>query len=337
MCYKAEREKKYLAKVEIDLRNFPDFLKDYFLVIEMNSTAALYLTTIRGLLTWLIDTHIIKRNSISEITTEDLQQINYIDIVKFLKNKRYANSTAMSKIKIFSSLWEHLVDLGYVPTNIFNNKKLKRLFRKDRYSQDTVEIPTKEQIIKTLNKCKSGMFNFWKLRDLAVIVTFAASGLRKVELMGIDINNIFLDEDRPYCITAPKGTTKEIPIYIENWAVPVLKKYIEVRAKMILKNDEALFLSNKLSRINEQTLKDIFDIGDNSIRPHMMRHLFGSEYYISHNNDIVSTCDRLRHSNINITYQYYMNINIDVMFKDIFEEMFPQFAETNEFQVKKEA
>ncbi len=89
MCYKDEVQKKNAEKLQrkIEQDNVPMFIKDYLEDMESKVGALNYWSALRDFLMWLIGEKIIKKNSISDITIGDFNEIYPQHISKYLRQK----------------------------------------------------------------------------------------------------------------------------------------------------------------------------------------------------------------------------------------------------------
>ncbi len=118
-------------------------------------------------------------------------------------------------------------------------------------------------------------------RNRAIIETLYGCGLRVSELINLEINRVYLDEQ--YIIVHGKGN-KERMIPISEVAVEQIKLYLNERSQMDIKPGEEniLFLNRRGHRLTRQMIfhiiKTLCDIAGirKEISPHTLRHSFAT-------------------------------------------------------------
>lgn len=147
------------------------------------------------------------------------------------------------------------------------------------------------------------------IRNMAILETFYATGMRVSELVNLDVQSINLEEKYVRCFG--KGDKERI-IPLGDYAVESLKKYLLVRDSFHPKDKEALFLNKKGERITRQgvwfiikTYSKILGL-PKRVSPHTFRHSFAT-HLLSNGADIRIVQELLGHSDI-ATTQIYTHI-----------------------------
>lgn len=328
MCYKQEREDKDALKIEEKIKNYPKFLQDYFGRLPANSTKNSNFSPINDLLQWFIENNIIEKDCISDIETDDMKIITDLHVTNYLDElkKNYAIGTIINKKNIFSSLWDYFKAYKIVEDNVI--KKIAKNKYKDEGTEDedfdNVEIPTVKQIYDLMTNLYNLKNEFLYFRNVAMMILLAGTGMRSEELIGIDVDGIFLDEPQPYVLTMRKGYLKvRKKIKIRPEAINYVLPYIEIR-KRIETDDKALFLSTRKQRLAYTSLKDVFTKLSNGIRPHMMRHMFASDMHAK-GVSLVEIQKMMGHKSYETTSNMYISIDHEKDFFEVLKQVDEEF------------
>lgn len=321
MCYKEERHRKITIQLEEKLKDVPDFISDFFDRYKSAATKNCNWGYIRDLLQWLIDKDYIKKNSISEVVTEDMNQVASNYIIKYLNElksgiSRRKNSldSICTKKNVFSAFWNYLFLNKYVDDNIIRH--IPSHLYKSEITQKEVKIPTEDQLERFINKLYSGNNNeFDIIRNIAIVKLILGSGIRSEELINMNVEHLYLDEEKPYIMVLGKGKIEHYDkVFISQDAKTYLQDYLRSRDIFVRDNhvdDNALFLSNEKSRISKSVMTNMFDrYSDKEISPHMLRHWVGTKLY-EQTKDIVLVQKQLRHRSLETAAKYYVHMNED--------------------------
>lgn len=152
------------------------------------------------------------------------------------------------------------------------------------------------------------------LRDKAMLSLFLGTGIRVSECVGMNIDDINLDEA---CFLVTRKGGNQVILYLPDEIIPALKDYIEQRkhTEALPGHENALFLSLQKRRITvravENMVKKYAKIAaplKNRISPHKLRSTFGTNLY-NETGDIYLVADVLGHSDINTTRRHYAAMN----------------------------
>lgn len=157
----------------------------------------------------------------------------------------------------------------------------------------------------------------FKERDYCIIALFLNCGLRLSELVGLNYGDI--RSDNSMRVTG-KGN-KERVIYLNDMCVNAIHDYMKVRPVDGVKDKNALFLSNRLSRISPKTVQHIVKtfldkagLGDQGFSTHKLRHTAATLMYQQGNVDVLLIKEILGHENL-ATTEIYTHI-VDSQLKD---------------------
>lgn len=151
-------------------------------------------------------------------------------------------------------------------------------------------------------------------RDLAIMETLYASGMRVAELVQLNIDSIELGNG--IALVFGKGA-KERYVPLGEYAIQALKEYLTNGRVHLVKNDDeqALFLNYKGTRLSDRSVRRVLDkamLGlaeQRNISPHTLRHSFAT-HLLEAGADLRTVQDLLGHANISTT-QIYTHVTKD--------------------------
>ena len=247
-----------------------------------------------------------KITSISSIDKEIIS-----DYIATCKDKEYSLSTISRKIASIRSLFKYLYLEEQLKTNIAKNIRIKG---RESKLPETISIEEINTIFDYLNKQNHPTAK----RDIAIIEILYGCGIRISELVNLNISDIDNAESIIRCIG--KGQ-KERLIPVNHSALTSINNYINIeRFNINKKQNQALFLTNRGSRISRQTIWQIVKIifQKNKMKynytPHTFRHTFAT-HILQGGASIRHVQEMLGHSSI-ATTQIYTHIDKTWMKKE---------------------
>jgi site-specific recombinase XerD len=149
--------------------------------------------------------------------------------------------------------------------------------------------------------------DFVRTRNRAILELLYASGIRRAELIGLDVNS--LDFPKRQFRVIGKGNKQRIVFFNETAAV-ALQAYLNARPRS---DDSALFLSKRRTRISRAQIGLIFrELSRKAqieVSPHILRHSFAT-HLLENGVDTMVIKELLGHKNL-ATTQIYMNVSRD--------------------------
>ncbi|MEE0731290.1 MAG: tyrosine-type recombinase/integrase, partial [Oscillospiraceae bacterium] len=232
---------------------------------------ALYLRNIRGLSAHTVDEYcmdlrtffrFIKRDrglagdennleaiSVNDVDLDLIRSITTLDIFEFMNfvadSRNNMSSTRQRKSSSLKSFFKYLTVheklLMENPTeNLTPPKKKKSL----------PHFLSLEQSIELLNAVEGPD----KERDYCILVLFLNCGMRLSELVGINISDVLHNNSTIRILG--KGNKERI-VYLNQACLEAIESYLKVRPKDGVKDRNALFLSNRKTRISPKTVQFI--------------------------------------------------------------------------------
>lgn len=157
----------------------------------------------------------------------------------------------------------------------------------------------------------------FKERNYCILTLFLNCGLRLSELCALNYSDI--KSDGTMKVTG-KGN-KERTIYLNEMCIDAVKQYMKVRPVDGVKDKNALFLSNRKSRISPKTVQHIVNnyleksgLGDRGYSAHKLRHTAATLMYQKGGVDVLLIKDILGHENLSTT-EIYTHV-VDSQLKD---------------------
>lgn len=183
------------------------------------------------------------------------------------------------------------------------------------------QVMSEDEVAKLLRTRVAGKDEMQRLRNAAIMELLYASGIRRAELVGLNLSDV--DCDRRLMRVIGKGN-KQRTVFINEAAADAILKYLAVRPRTV---DEALFLSRRKTRLSHRQAWVIFrEFAQLSglikhVTPHVMRHSFAT-HLLENGADIVTIKELLGHESLSTT-QIYTNVSLEHMRKS-YEQAHPR-------------
>jgi len=197
------------------------------------------------------------------------------------------------------SFFAWAVEAGVVDDNPARSIRMHRLPRKLPVFLTAAE---KKRLLKELK----GWSDFSALRDRAMIEVLLGTGIRLGELAALDMDDI--DLDAKHLRVRAKGNVPQVK-FIKTDLRTLLRRYLAERRRRGRPEMEALFLSNRDSRLCQRQIANrlahwLRKAGiEKELTPHGMRHTFATHLY-SATNDLLVVQRALGHRDVSTTQIY---------------------------------
>jgi len=231
--------------------------------------------------------------------SQNLLSLNADSIREFLYQERITAKTRAHYLTVISSFFNYLILNNIIKDNPTQTIKLPKLDKK------LPEYLTIEEVDKILNINPTKPIDY---RNIAMLETIYASGLRVSELVELKINNIDYDE----CVIRIYGKgKKERLVPINDSSKNALQTYINDYRPFLLrgKDSEYVFINNLGGRITRQGLfKILKKVCDQHgikkhVSPHTLRLSFAT-HLLNNGADLRVIQELLGHSNLTTTQIY---------------------------------
>ncbi len=183
------------------------------------------------------------------------------------------------------------------------------------------QVLSEGEVGKLLRTRIAGQSEFARLRNVAMMELLYASGIRRGELVGLNLGDVDLERRRMRVLG--KGD-KQRTVFLNHAAVAAIAAYLGVRPRT---SDGALFVSNRKTRLSHRQAWVVFrDFARLSglakhATPHVMRHSFAT-HLLENGADIVTIKELLGHESLSTT-QIYTNVSLEHMRRS-YEEAHPR-------------
>lgn len=286
-----------------------DEFKNY-LTTEKKSSANTVSSYLRDVNQWM--EYLTARSlEATDITRNDVQ--DYIQWLTGVGKSAATVTRAVASLKCFFS-W--MIDCGYRTDNPALGVKAAKVERKLPQILSSKEV----ELLLEQPKC----VDMKGYRDHAMLEVLYATGIRVSELIGLDVDNVFLAAGFIRCESREK--TRIIPIYPT--AQKALTDYLrDVRPKLALDGEKALFVNMNGTRMSRQGFwKLIKYYGEKAgiqaeITPHTLRHSFAA-HLLENGADIRAIQEMLGHADISSTQVYAKLVNRRL--KDVYTRAHPR-------------
>ncbi len=144
-----------------------------------------------------------------------------------------------------------------------------------------------------------------KERDYCILTIFLNCGLRISEIVGLNLNDIRADHIRVF----GKGA-KERTVYLNDATAEAINQYLQVRKHIAAVDKNALFLSNRRTRIHRETVHAMVKntllkagLDAEKFSSHKLRHT-AATLMLQNGVDVRTLQEVLGHENLNTTQIY---------------------------------
>ncbi len=332
--YFTNRSRDCTKKLRAIQKELPDFVMDYFIGIENNTsdlTRLNYGYDLRMFFNWLVaETNLFPGiSSPQELEIEDLNKVKARHIERYLsylsnyedKNGKIKENTERGKARKLASV----------------RSMFKYFYRRDQLKEDVAsKVPTPklhdksiirleaDEVAKFLDTAESGdgltghakrYHEHTALRDLAITTLMLGTGMRISECVGLNLSDI--DFANNAVKITRKGGNQTI-LYFSDEVKVALVDWLNVRNNNpYLAEEPALFTSLQNRRITPRAVQNLVKkyaqiiTPLKHITPHKLRSTYGTNLY-RETGDIYIVADVLGHRDVNTTKKHYAAISEDL-------------------------
>ena len=250
-------------------------------------------------------------DTIFDIDSKFLNRVDINDIYEYMTYlKDHCNDSAVTRARKVASIKGFFKYL-HVKARVIDDNPAKEL-ESPKLGKRLPKFLTLEQSTSLLDGIRNmpitGKQHNNRIRDYTIVTLFLNCGMRLAELVSIDISHIKFDEA---ILTVIGKGNKERTVYLNSSALSAIKEYLEVRPTDGVVDKDALFLSERKTRISRRTvqnliktyLRDIVGLTDN-YSTHKLRHTAATLMYQFGNVDIRALQEILGHESIATTEIY---------------------------------
>jgi integrase/recombinase XerC len=186
------------------------------------------------------------------------------------------------------------------------------------------KLPKTLDVDQTLQFLNVDSSDWVDCRDCAIVELFYSAGLRLSELTNLDIQDIDFS-DHSTRVTGKGNKERQVPV--GSHALTALKNWLKRRNDIQVKDQNALFLSSRGTRISTRNvqlrLKKLSQTQGlpGKVHPHMLRHSFAS-HLLESSGDLRAVQELLGHANISTT-QIYTHLDFQHLAK-VYDKAHPR-------------
>ena len=231
--------------------------------------------------------------------THDFLKVTPMDSKRYLEKLNLSPKSQAHTITVLNSFYLFLINESVIKTNPFAQ------IHQPKLPKYLPEYLTEEEIDKILD---INLNNSYDYRNIAMLETLYATGMRVSELVNLEMVN--LDLDNALVRIMGKGSKERI-IPLTDIAIKRLQIYIKDHRPQLLnnKNSNYVFISRNQKNISRQAFFKIIKTicqskGINkNISPHTIRHSFAT-HLLAHGADLRIIQELLGHEDISTTQIY---------------------------------
>jgi integrase/recombinase XerC len=155
-----------------------------------------------------------------------------------------------------------------------------------------------------------------EVRDLAMLELLYSSGLRRAELVGLDLGDV-RSADALVRVTGKGSRTREVPVGRQ--ALQAIDAWLQVRPLLAKPDCDALFVGARGERISDRVVATRVEQWARRrglaqhLHPHMLRHSFAS-HVLQSSGDLRAVQEMLGHASI-ATTQIYTHLDFQYLAK----------------------
>lgn len=248
---------------------------------------------------------------IKAVEREDLQ-----DYIQWLTGQGKSAATVTRALASLKCFYHWMQEQGYCEKNPVLGVKAAKVERK------LPQVLTSKEVELLLEQPQC--VDMKGYRDHAMLELLYATGIRVSELIGLNVDSVFLSAGFIRCESKEK--TRIIPMYPT--ALKALTDYLrDVRPKLAAEGEQALFVNMNGTRMSRQGFwKLIKYYGEKAgiqteITPHTLRHSFAA-HLLENGADIHAIQEMLGHADISSTQVYAKLVNQRL--KDVYVKAHPR-------------
>ena len=329
--YHEQQDKRIHDKLKSMLDKLPKFCRLFFRGIEPRTEARTRLAYAYDLSVFFSflksENPVFRDMDMRELDISALDMINARDIEEYMEYLKYrpdengddiANRENGIKRKVSSlkSFYRYFYESEMIKTNPAALVHLPKIHDKDIIRLDYNEVASLLDEAENGSRLTDKQKTYHKKtrnRDVAMLSLLLGTGMRISECVGIDINDLDLEET---AVRIHRKGGKEEVVYFSDEVAGNMLPYLEERKNTAAEpgSENALFLSLQNKRMSvrsaELMVKKYAEVVTplKHITPHKLRSTYGTHLY-QETGDIYLVADVLGHSDVNTTKKHYAAID----------------------------
>ena len=257
---------------------------------------------------------------LTEFSDAEGSKANYSQIrswIVLLVDCNISNRTINRKLSSLNSYYKFLLKTDSIKLNPLAKHKALKVSRK-------IQIPFSEvEISNVLENIPTDTFEC--LRDKLIIELFYSTGMRRIELVQLHLQDVDLSQGQVK-VLGKRNKERFIPLIPS--VIHTFQAYISERSKLeTIKDNAVLFLTKKGTKVYEmlvyRVIVNYFDTISSKVKksPHILRHSFAT-HLLNNGADLNAVKELLGHSSLAAT-QIYTHNSISEL-KQVYEKSHPR-------------
>ena len=240
---------------------------------------------------------------ISDIGKEFICSVTLEDAYAFLaycRTKRNNSSNARARKAVSIKRFYRYLEVQ----NVLTGKNMIAFLDSPKNKKSLPKYLTLQQSINLLKSVEGKN----KERDFCIITLFLNCGLRLAELVSINISDISFDNNTLRVLG--KGNKERI-VYLNQSTMEAITNYLAIRPRDSVIDRDALFISNRRTRISRESVQKMVEkylnkigLGNMGFSVHTLRHTAATLMYQHGNTDVLQIKSLLGHENLSTTEIY---------------------------------
>ncbi len=308
MTGRMENEKKIFDRLEIILKNTPDYLKDWYYNLRASQFTARtcydYIYKTKGFLRSI-------NPDISKITLDDITQSKVTSYIISTQTREKEGEIAYTSVAERLLIWHSLNNFfEYLEQNDLKPKNyMKGIAKPKKQVDETIEskrvLLTAKDFKKIVDAVESESNKTQRMRDKAIIMVFMSTGIRRTALSELLLSDY--DSMTGTLVVVDKGNKKHEFILPPKTRI-AMADWLFVRKNYAYSNENHLFVSRRGNEITDNAVNEVVKkyskiaLGK-PVSTHKLRAGYCSILY-KKTNDIEFVRRAVGHSNIATTQRY---------------------------------
>ncbi|WP_143322761.1 tyrosine-type recombinase/integrase [Clostridium sp. HBUAS56010] len=310
--YRKQQDVKNDRKVREIISGLPEFCLDFFVGIEPRTSSNTRLSYAYDVVRFFLFLGETLNIEVKDITLQQLEGIkvqDFSDYMLYLKSEWSNSERGISrKINALKSFYRYFYRSQRLEKNVMDIVETPKLHEKPIvYLKNNEAVDLIKGVKENVQSVQKWHTDKNNNRDIAIIMLLLGTGIRVSECVGLNLQDVDLDENR---INIIRKGGKESHIYFGDDVCEVMRVYIEEREQFenVIDTD-ALFISLHRRRISVRAVENLvkkyaLDATGKNIGPHKLRATFATHLY-KETGDIFLVAENLGHSDVNTTKKHY--------------------------------
>ncbi|MFC5195332.1 tyrosine-type recombinase/integrase [Bizionia hallyeonensis] len=238
--------------------------------------------------------------------TQDMLSVNYPEIRNWIVNlvdQKISNRSINRKISALNSYYKFQLKVGDITGNPLSKHKALKTSKK-------IQIPFSEAEIASVLDELNFDSSFEGIRNKLIIELFYSTGIRRIELVEIQLNQIDTS-NQTLKVLGKRNKERIIPLL--DSVMETIQQYLKARITLENITDKNhFFLTQKGVKIYEtlvyRIINDYFSLASTKVKksPHILRHSFAT-HLLNQGADLNAVKELLGHSSLAATQVYTHN------------------------------